>query len=176
LPATELPARVRAPTAFGGLPFLLNLASDLGWPARLSADPLLEARGTRWTLYQLGRCLLPADGRHDPGLLAFAGLAPGADSPGADDPAPDAAEAAALAAVRVELLAALRGRLPSAPADDGALLMLVCRRAGAILADPGWLELHLAHDEVRTDVRIAGLDLDPAWVPWLGLVIRFVYG
>jgi hypothetical protein len=25
------------------------------------------------------------------------------------------------------------------------------------------------------EVRRAGLDLDPGWIPWLGAVVRFVY-
>ena len=29
--------------------------------------------------------------------------------------------------------------------------------------------------EVDVDVRIAGLDVDPGWVPWLGAVVRFCY-
>jgi hypothetical protein len=28
---------------------------------------------------------------------------------------------------------------------------------------------------VRSEIRVAGLDLDPGWVPWLGVVIRFAY-
>ena len=173
--STALPARASAGTAFGGLLFLLNLAAELGWPARWLDDPVLAARGARWGLYRLALGLLPSAARHDPVALAFAGLPPGADPPDADSPAPDAAESAALAAVRDELLAALRARLPQAP-DDDAMLLRLCRRTGEIRADPGWLELHLSLDEVRTEVRAAGLDLDPGWVPWLGLVIRFVYG
>jgi hypothetical protein len=173
---TALPVRARSRTVVGGLLFLLNLAEELGWPARWLDDPLLGARGTRWGLHQLALRLLPLADRREPAALAFAGLLPGADPPGDEAAPPDAAEEAALAAIRVELLAALRVRLPNPPDDDSALLAQVCKREGEILADPGWLELHLSLDEVRTEVRVAGLDLDPGWVPWLGLVIRFVYG
>jgi hypothetical protein len=173
---TALPARARSRTAAGGLLFLLNLAEELGWPARWLDDPLLSARGTRWGLYQLALRLLPLADPRDPAALAFAGLLPGADPPGDEAAPPEAAEEAALAAMRSELLAALHARLPSAPDDNSALLAQVCKREGEILADPGWLELHLSLDEVRTEVRVAGLDLDPGWVPCLGLVIRFVYG
>jgi hypothetical protein len=31
-------------------------------------------------------------------------------------------------------------------------------------------------DDVDFDVRMAGLDLDPGWIPWLGVVVRFIYG
>jgi hypothetical protein len=180
VPPTEAPTTLRerasAATAFGGLLFLLNLAAELGWPARWLADPVLAARGMRWGLYQLALRLLPPAGRHDPVALAFAGLLPAADPPDADNPPPDTAETTALAGVQDELTAALRARLPQAPDDDAALLSWLCRREGEIRADPGWLELHLSLDDVRTELRVAGLDLDPGWVPWLGLVIGFVYG
>jgi hypothetical protein len=28
---------------------------------------------------------------------------------------------------------------------------------------------------VRLEIRLAGLDLDPGWVPWLGRVVSFHY-
>jgi hypothetical protein len=44
-----------------------------------------------------------------------------------------------------------------------------------VVADPGWIEVHLSLDDVSTPLRRARLDLDPGWVPWLGVVLRFVY-
>ena len=32
-----------------------------------------------------------------------------------------------------------------------------------------------ALEDVSIDIRRTGLDLDPDWVPWLGVVLRFVY-
>jgi len=52
----------------------------------------------------------------------------------------------------------------------------VLRRRARIVADPGWIEVHLSLDDVDLDLRRAGLDLDPGWLPWLGAVVRFVYG
>ncbi|HVZ08884.1 MAG TPA: hypothetical protein VHC04_13310 [Rhodopila sp.] len=50
------------------------------------------------------------------------------------------------------------------------------------LRQPGWLtatethlELHLATTTVDLAVRLAGLDLNPGWVPWLGRVVHFHY-
>jgi hypothetical protein len=43
------------------------------------------------------------------------------------------------------------------------------------VAHPGWLEIHFSLDDVATDLRRAGLDLDPGFLPWLGVVVRFVY-
>lgn len=197
--AAPLATRVQASTPFGGLLFLLNLAGELGWPQRWLADPVLGARGPRWGLHQLALRLLPLQAK-DPAALALAGLLPNAEPPDANAPAPSAAEAQALQVVRGELLLALRRRLPGVvtalgmpldagqdvPVDaaldtgldaaaDAALLAWVCRRQARILADPGWLELHLSLDDVRTEIRGAGLDLNPGWLPWLGLVIRIVY-
>lgn len=37
------------------------------------------------------------------------------------------------------------------------------------------LDVYYPLDAVRLDVRRAGLDIDPGWLPWLGLVVRFHY-
>ncbi len=55
------------------------------------------------------------------------------------------------------------------------LLLSVCRRHAVIQADPGWIDVDLRLDEVSVDVRRAGLDLDPGYLPWLGCVVRFRY-
>jgi hypothetical protein len=51
----------------------------------------------------------------------------------------------------------------------------VCSRPAQIVAEPGWIEARFSLDDVSLDIRRAGLDLDPQWVPWLGIVLRFVY-
>jgi hypothetical protein len=43
------------------------------------------------------------------------------------------------------------------------------------VTEPGWIELRFSLDEVSTEIRRAGLDLDPGYVPWLGVVMRFIY-
>ncbi len=40
---------------------------------------------------------------------------------------------------------------------------------------PAHIDLHCALSDVRIDVRLAGLDVDPGWLPWLGCVVRFHY-
>jgi hypothetical protein len=77
------------------------------------------------------------------------------------------------------LIAALRAAIePSAlaAAPEQDLLAAVCRRQGRIVADPGWIDVHLDLAEVSTDVRRSGLDLDLGYLSWLGCVVRFVYG
>jgi hypothetical protein len=48
-------------------------------------------------------------------------------------------------------------------------------RRGRIVAEPGWVEVMLDLNEIDVDIRVAGLDLDPGWVPWLGAAVRFRY-
>ncbi len=77
------------------------------------------------------------------------------------------------------LVAALRQALepsPLAGAGETELLAAVCRRRGRIVGDPGWFDVLLDLGDVSTEVRRAGLDLDLGWLPWLGCVVRFVYG
>jgi hypothetical protein len=171
-----LSTQIHARTAHGGMLFLLNLAGVLDWPARWTTSALWAARGLRWGLHQLAQRLQPL-ASDDAAALAFCGLLPDADPPDRGQPPADADEVRVLDGIRAELVAALRRRLPrtSTAESDDALLSRVCRRDARLVADPGWLEVHLSPDDVRTDVRAAGLDLDPGWVPWLGLVIRFRY-
>jgi hypothetical protein len=166
--------RSRAITDHGGLLFVLNLARELDWPERLLHDPALAPRGLRWSLHRLAQTLLPL-APTDAAALALAGLRPDDDPPDRGEPPPSDAEDAALGRLRDEVVAALRRRLRDADPDDARLLAEVCRRRAEVRADPGWIELGLSLDEVRSAIRIAGLDLDPGWLPWLGTVIRFVY-
>lgn len=52
---------------------------------------------------------------------------------------------------------------------------LPLRQAGRLLATETHLDLDLATIEVDVELRLAGLDLDPGWVPWLGRVVAFRY-
>lgn len=169
-----------AATAWGGLLFLLPIGAELGTPAAVTAEPDQYGAGLRPVLHELGRQLLaraapdaePVDA-HDPALLAFCGISPG--SKALRPPGPRACERIGLAADSV--VAALRERLPG-PASyrgDSVMLLSVCRRHAVIKADPGWIDVDLRLDEVRVDVRRAGLDLDPGYLPWLGCVVRFRY-
>lgn len=178
LVATSLPdVRSRGVTRAGGLPLLLHLVRELDLPAVIASDPLLGVRSLRFVLHRLALRLVPVDKR-DAAVLAFAGLAPDAEPP-ADEPALGAddarAETAALAILRTRLLTALRARLRRDDESDDRLLAFVCDRTAEIVADPGWIEVRYRLCDVATEVRRAGLDLDPGWLPCLGVVVRFVY-
>jgi hypothetical protein len=176
-PASAQPVpevRRRAHTPLGGLLYLIHLAGRLGLAERIVQERRLAARSPRWCLHQLATALVavPDD---DPAALAFAGLLPASEPPCADQPAPAACETAAIGELRGELLCALRELLGRPRETAAVLLDFVCRRTAEIAADPGWLEARFSLDDVNTEIRAAGLDLDLGWVPWLGLVIRFVY-
>jgi len=51
----------------------------------------------------------------------------------------------------------------------------VCRRRARVLGDSGWIDLYFRLNDVATEIRRAGLDLDPGFVPWLGVVLKFHY-
>jgi len=80
-----------------------------------------------------------------------------------------------LAARIVEHLSVLIDQRVEWRGDRAALIEFVCRRRAEIVADPGWIEVRFSLDEVATEIRRAGLDLDQGYVPWLGVVVRFIY-
>ncbi|MFV8752714.1 hypothetical protein ACNOYE_19370 [Nannocystaceae bacterium ST9] len=170
-----LDARVRASSEWGGLLLLLPIfRSERLWDrvAEL-AEP--DAIDPRRLLHAFGRSLIPEPiAADDPALLAFVGLLPGAEFE-ALDPEPLRER---LAALRATSITALERRLPvreHRPARGEALLAWLLRRHAELVGQPGWLELHFRLRDVDTDIRRAGLDLDPGWLPELGLVVKFVY-
>jgi hypothetical protein len=168
-----LDRRDRGTTRAAGLLFLIHVVRELDLPGALLELAPLRARPLPWTLHRLALALrpLPAD---DPAALAFAGLGPHAPVPDNDEP-PSDAETHAIAGAADRVVERLRTRLARQEAPREALLDEVCARRGEILADPGWIEVRLELDDVSIELRRAGLDLDPDWVPWLGVVVRFVY-
>jgi hypothetical protein len=59
--------------------------------------------------------------------------------------------------------------------DVMASIRAVFDRRADIAAEPAWIEARFAAEDVSLDIRRAGLDINPDWVPWLGIVLRFVY-
>lgn len=167
-----------APTEFAGLVFLLGAAAAAGIPFRPQEDPALAGRPIRWVLSLLGRAIVPV-APDDPALLALCGLEPGRAHVSLDGPEPTPAERRRLLcrAHRWRRAAADRLRLAGAPPGqtDGELVARLAGRPGHIVADPGWIEVVLPIGCVDTTIRRAGLDLDPGWVPWLGVVVEYRY-
>lgn len=164
--------RQQGTTRFGGLLFLLGVLDDLGLPEEILAQSILLHRGTRWVLHQLALALVPADSA-DPAVLAFAGLLPDAEAPSKNEEPPAALEGDVIALYAARLREAIRERLDRHDPDEA--LQFVCHRYAVIVADPGWIEVRFALTEVSTEIRRAALDLNPDYLPWLGVVVKFVY-
>jgi hypothetical protein len=170
--------RVVTRTGHGGVLYLVNLLPRVGLIETLSGDEQWSRRGLRWVLHHLSVALAAME-PDDPGALVFAGLAPGARPPSSLQDPPTDVERAALDTLSDTITRALRetlGDLSGLDArTDRQLLDAVCRRPAQIAAEPGWIEARFSPEDVSLDIRRAGLDRDPEWVPWLGIVLRFVY-
>jgi hypothetical protein len=162
--------RRRGRTQWGGLLFLLHVVDETGVPARATGAGPLAAHSLVWVLHRIALLIVPC-APDDPAALAFAGLAP-------DAPVPDEGDASAdVQAALLELADAIHtaaaGRLAMDPeAED---LFTLCARTAEVVADPGWVDVHFPLDSVSLQVRRAGLDVDPGFLPWLGVVVRFTY-
>jgi hypothetical protein len=170
----ESPLRAEAWTDFGGLLFLLNIVDALNIPARALAENDLSARGYRWFQHRLALALQPLS-EDDPAALAFCGLGPAEEPPSQDQPPASSAEEAVIHAFAKEIRNALSSALPEPVRAAERLMQFVCRRRALITADPGWIEARFSLADVSTEIRRTGLDLNPDYVPWLGVVVRFVY-
>jgi hypothetical protein len=162
-------------TSWAGLLFLLAAAPDAGIPDALLADAALRDHPLHWTLHHLGQRLIPAR-PSDPVLFAFSGTAPAAPPPW---PEPDPLAVAALDRHALRWARAVARRLgepgEGSDADPLGLVSRIAARAAALSMWPGWVEVHLSLDHVDVAVRRAGLDVDPGWIPWLGIVVMFRY-
>jgi hypothetical protein len=169
---------VEGETAFGGLLFLLPLVDTTGALDGLLADVALADWSLAASLHRLARVLLPPLHATDAAALAFAGMPPNAAPPDARVPGdwrrdPDAEAARALAEAAARIAGELAARLPQWAGP--ALVQRVAERRAVIVADPGWIEVRMRLADVSVDLRRAALDLDPGFLPWLGIVVRIVY-
>lgn len=166
------------PTVWGGLLFLFATAREAGVPDEIVAAPALAGRSTRWVVHQVAQRLVPA-APDDPALLAICGLTPDRRAPFGRPPT--RRERRVLDRCARRWCAATARRLrrdqlePADAVDPSDVMLRLASRRAEILAEPGWIEVHLRLDDVDVDARRAGLDLDPGWVSWLGVVVRFVY-
>ena len=166
--------RRRAISRFAGLLYLIGVIGDLDLPEQIAADESFGARPFAWILHQLALRLAPVAAR-DPAALAFAGLSPEMESAWDEEASPGEAETRALSELADQIVTHLGLLLEADEVTGIPLLEFVTRRRGEIVADPGWIEVRFSLDDVATEIRRAGLDLNPGYVPWLGVVVMFVY-
>ena len=154
--------------------YLLALIEKLGLADEMMVNAPLTERPLRWSLHQLARTLLPL-ASDDPAALAFAGLRPQDPPPMDGEPPSTDVEKIALHEVEARLTAELRLRLvmPERPAAE--LYAWLCLRPARVIADPGWFEIRFALSQVDPAIRRAGLDIDPGFLSFLGIVLGFTY-
>jgi hypothetical protein len=153
-----------AVTEWGGLLFVLNLVDGE------VLDPL-KSVPFRPALITIASVLSDAS-EQDVGVQAFAGCLGAVEQSDAPSvPGLDRTDKAAMAAAT-----GAAKRLLERLADLGFRdAKQVLRRRATLCAEPGWLEAEFSIDDVDLDVRRAGLDIDPGWLPWLGTVVKFRY-
>jgi hypothetical protein len=160
-PATE--------TLWAGLLFLLNTAAGAGIPGELLEDPGLRRLPLWRTMSEVLQRMLPV-AADEPALLAMSGLQRYVVGQVLTE-----GEQACIGVHASRWAEVTTERMGETNQDPHDLCLRVALRRGTIVAEPGWIEVQLRLDDVDVDVRRAGLDLDPGWVPWLGSVVRFRY-
>jgi hypothetical protein len=156
------PARLSdgAMTSFAGLFFAIQLLNRLGIAAALDEQP-------EWIAADLpGRILdrvadfarIPMD---DPVMQALAQRRPARET---SDERIESVVAHWIAAMRRWCWRHPRLRLRALVSTPGRLS-----------ATETHVDVRFAHGQADIRVRKTGLDLDPGWVPWLGIVVRFHY-
>jgi hypothetical protein len=166
----DIPKPAGIETDWAGMLFLLNTAADADIPDAILNDDVLAGRPLIQILSAVATHIAPA-ANDDPAVLSFSGQLAG---PGRFTALTDH-EAERVAAHAQRWITTTLARIDEPDTDHDDLLARIVARHGVIQAEPGWIEVHLDLADVDVDVRIAGLDVDPDWVPWLGAVVRFCY-
>jgi hypothetical protein len=166
--------RKRSFTRFGGLLFLLGVIEDLKLPDDILGHAALGLRQFQWVMHRLALRLVGAT-PDDAAALAFSGLPTEAQPPSDDSEVLNDDEEEAIEMIAEAIIEHLRAQLERGDEPARKSLEFVCHRRAEIIADPGWIDVKFSLDELSTEIRRAGLDLNPGYLPWLGVVVRFVY-
>lgn len=166
--------RVSATTDYGGLLFLLGVLEDSGVLQDMLHHPDMMGRPFHWMLQHLAMVLIPVQ-LHDPAVQVFSGIGLINEDAREDEEPPTEEESAAIHSWVTWVTGHLQRRMGMVDVPENELIEFVCRRPATIMSDPGWIEVTFALREVSTEIRRAALDLDPGYIPWLGIVLRFRY-
>jgi hypothetical protein len=157
-------------TDFGGLFYLLNAWIAMGLYADFTASWADNLALSPWNLLALvGRAWFGEAFTGDPVWTVLADLAAREpdDEPDRDRVLPDGWLAHHLDA----LTARLRLALGSERVDD--VPAILCRHRARIDATASELHVHLSLSDLPLEIRIAGLDRDPGWIPATGRAVAF---
>lgn len=158
--ANLAPAFIEFGTAQGGLLYLLNMLSRPELRTLMLAHAERLASGWAW-LYRLGQELQLDE---DDALVDFIALQLGLENCG------ELRQLPALPA-REQVLDLAHRWYGKTGVWQAELLSLPAR----IRVTPSHIDLYAAMTAIRLPVRLAGLDIDPGWLPWLGRVVSFHY-
>lgn len=165
---------------FAGLFLLLSVLAETADDAKTSlinqiaAEPAFSARPLSWVLFQITSHWLTIP-TGDPALREFCAIDIDADWPGSSCDEVTSLEANALDVYVTEIESRVLARYSPEGIDQSSVVETLCRRGARLLIDNGWLELVFELNDVDTNIRRAGLDLDPGFVPWLGKVVKIRY-
>jgi hypothetical protein len=157
-------------TIWAGLLFFLNTAAAADIPRAILEDPAFAERPLSDVLSAIAQFIVRADA-DDPAILALSGRLPDPDGIGLFSDV----EANRIAHHAARWISATADRLDDPNCEPAEICRRIALRRGLIEVEPGWIDVRLDLSEVDVDMRIAGLDIDPGWVPWLGTVVRFSY-
>lgn len=161
-------------TRFGGLLFLINVLSRLYIITEINQSLFSEQRPMGWSLHQLALAVT-GEAADDPAVLAFCGIRPGDLLPWQDEPPPNETEKTIIMGWRERIVEELKYRLKWESMSGSKIIHRICWRTARIIADPGWFDIIFSLTDVSVDLRRGALDLDPGYVPWLGVVMKFTY-
>jgi len=167
--------RAKTVTRFGGLLYLLNLLEHpCGLVDIFAQSYCFNQRSMIWVWLHLAITIIPAE-LDDPAVLAFAGLIPGKPLDKELWLSPTDAEQQQVEKYASQIITATQDRLEIAGSDLSVNMDCLYQRRAIITSDPGWFEVEFSLNDVDTGIRRAGLDIDPGFLPWLAVVMRFKY-
>lgn len=166
--------RIAATTDYGGLLFLLGVLEDSGVLQDMLHNPAMMGRPFRWMLQSLAIALVQTQ-PDDPAVGVFSGMGLSSENAWEDEGPPTDEESTAIHSWVAWVADHLQRRMGMVDVPENELIAFVCRRPAEIVSDPGWIEVTFAPREVSTEIRRAALDLNPGYIPWLGIVLRFRY-
>ena len=169
-PPHAIESAPRTPTRFGGLFYLLNAALALGLYGDFTAPLAKNLELSPWDwLALVGREWFGDELREDAiwKLLAeLAGRAPEEEADRDFHPPSKGWLAEHVASLRARIALALDTRQEDVPA-------MVCRHAAGIEVSASKVRVHFSLQDLPLEIRVAGLDRDPGWIPAAGRAVFF---
>ncbi|MDL0433537.1 hypothetical protein QPM17_20540 [Marinobacter sp. TBZ242] len=148
----------RLRTNMGGVLYLLNVLNRPPIQAIMEQAWQLLPNGWAW-LYRLAREL---DLDPDDALCDFLAQRLGLESVAELESLPQLPERQTLVSLAAQWFSHAELWTPT-----------LIRVPAELVHTPGHLDMYMDNSQVRLELRLAGLDLNPGWLPWLGTVVTF---